>query len=138
MLDERFKLKCKLMATLRAGSWGRRIGGGFGYLASEDEVERIAQMIMDRVESTEAPAKTISPQRPSREEKLAGSFISVQNVAPEGLLLEEEDIPLWAYKTIVKEGINKLADSICMRFPDSLYSRVAREEQAYLLKQLGL
>jgi hypothetical protein len=137
MLDERFKLKCKLMATLRAGTW-KPDGRENGYF--ELDLIRALQAatdIMSMAEKTESKAeKKPEPQHPTIKEKLRGDTIRIQRVDQYGV--RGTSIPVWAREAILKEGIGLLANNICMRFPASLYSRVAIEEQAYLLKQLGL
>jgi hypothetical protein len=140
MLDERFKLKCELMATLMAGTW-KSDGRENSYF--ELDLIRALQAATDIMSMAEKPEpkaeKKPEPQRPSREEKLAGSFINIQTLGTDGLPLEEVAIPMRAYKLLVKEGVSKLADRLCKHFPESVSSLSVRSAQEALQQQqLGL
>jgi hypothetical protein len=133
MLDERFKLKCELMATLMAGTW-RLDGRENGYF--ELDLIRALQAatdIMIMAEKTEPKAeKKPEPQQPTRKEKLSEDTIRIQHVDQDGMWVA--NIPVWARKTILKEGVGLLADNICRSFPGSAYSCATRGEADALLK----
>jgi hypothetical protein len=137
MLDERFKLKCKLMATLMAGTW-KPDGREHGYFELDlIRALHAATDIMLVAEKTDPKAeKKPEPQRPTRKEKLGEDTIRIQHVDQDGTWVA--NIPVWVHKTILKEGVGMLADNICRSFSGSQYSCATRGEADALLKQIGL